>query len=77
MEAFEGDEGMIVHGVFHNDLLIFSEVMIYAIYEKENLADSYMREMQGYYPDETYSVREIELDVEVAQGDSYKEESEG
>ena len=67
---------MKVYGVFHNDILIFSDIMTYAIYEKMIFAESFMREMQGYYPDETYSVREIELNVEAAHGDSYKEEIE-
>ena len=60
---------MKAYGVFHKDILIFSDVMTYAVYEKENFAESFMREMQGYYPDAPYSVRKIELDVEVARGD--------
>lgn len=65
---------MIAYGVFHNDILIFSDVMTYAIYEKRPFAESFMREMQGYYPNAPYNVRELELNVEVAHGDSYKEE---
>jgi len=63
---------MIVYGVFRDrdDILIFSEIMAYAIYEKKTLAEGYMREMQGYYPDEVYSVRELEIDVEVAHWDT-------
>jgi hypothetical protein len=64
------------YGVFHNDILIFSGVMTYAIYEKRPFAESFMREMQGYYPDVAYSVREIELNAEGAHGASYKEEIE-
>ena len=65
---------MIVHGVFHNDLLVFSDNMSYAIYEKRNLAESCMHVIQGYYPNDVYSVREIELNVAMAHWDSYKEE---
>lgn len=65
---------MIVYGVFHNNILIFSHVMTYAIYEKKNLAESFMREIQGYYPDEFYSAREIEIDVEMAHGNAKTEE---
>ena len=68
---------MKVYGVFHKDKLIFSyNMMSYAIYEKRNFAESFMREMQGYYPNAPYNVREIELNVEAAHGDSYKEETE-
>ena len=53
---------MIVYGVFHNNILIFSHVMTYAIYEKKNLGESFMRE--------------IEIDVEMAHGNAKTEEEE-
>lgn len=65
---------MKAYGVFHNEILIFSDVMTYAIYEKRNFADSFMLEMHGYYPDASYSVREIEMDVEAAHGSNGIEE---
>jgi len=59
---------MKVYGVFHKNTLMFSDVMPYAIYEKKGHAESYMREVQKYYPAGVCSVREIELDVEGAHG---------
>jgi len=59
---------MKVYGVFHDNWLIFSDVMSYAIYEEENLAKEFMREMQSRLPGVDYTVCEMELDVEVALG---------
>lgn len=61
---------MIAYSVFLNDKLIFSHTMIFAIWARKNLAERFMHEMRGYYPNEPYSVREIELDVEVAHGNA-------
>jgi len=57
------------YGVFNGEKLIFGHGMTYAIYEKKKLAESFVRELHGYYPHEPYNVRAIELDVEeVAHG---------
>jgi hypothetical protein len=62
---------MITYGVFCGDVLIFSDEETYAIYGNENVAESFMREMQSRFNRSDYNVRSIELNVKVAYGGSY------
>ena len=67
-------EAMKVYGVFCDNLLIFSNESTYAIYEKEDLAKDFMREMKSSLPGVDYTVHEIELNVKVAHGPTLKVE---
>jgi hypothetical protein len=58
---------MIIYGVFCEDVLIFSDEGTYAIYEKENSAESFRYEMHTRFLDTDYNVRPIEFDVKAAR----------
>ena len=61
-------EAMKVYGVFCDTSLIFSKESTYAIYEKEDIAKDFIREMKSILPGVDYTVHEIELNVKVAHG---------